>query len=177
MLHTYLQFNKKIVLTVLMTFVFAICFAQNTSTKSDFWKNVNFYGGIGFNFANGGFNGSISPGAVYQFNEIMSAGLGVNVNYFKQGDSKLWAYGPSVIVLANPIKQIQLSGEYETLRINTSIQTNGAELESKYWSDALFLGIGYRTRNATVGFRYNVIYDERDSIYLNALVPFIRINF
>ncbi len=177
MLHTFLQFNKKIVLTVLMTFVFAVCFAQNKSTKSDFWQNVNFYGGFGINFSNGGFNGSISPGAVYQFNEIVSAGLGANVNFYKFNEQKFWAYGPSAIVLVNPIKQIQLSGEYETLRVNSSIQTNGSDIEQDYWSDALFLGIGYRTRHATVGFRYNVIYDESDSIYLNALVPFVRINF
>ncbi len=169
--------GKKLISTVLITLFCSLCLAQNTAAKSDFWRNVNFYGGIGVNFSNGGFNGSISPGAIYQFNEIVGAGLGANVNFFKQNDSKFWAYGPSAIILVNPIKQIQLSFEYETLRVNSSLETNGINFEQNFWSDALFLGIGYRTNYATVGFRYNVIYDESDSIYLNALVPFVRFNF
>ncbi len=164
-------------LILFLLFMVCSCFAQNQQTKSDFWNNVRFGGGIGFNFSNGGFNGSIAPSAIYQFNEVFAAGLGANVNFFKFNNQKFWAYGPSAIVLANPIPQIQLSGEFEQLRINSSIQTIGGTLESDYWSPALFLGVGYRTNFATIGIRYNVLHDNEDSIYLNAWVPFVRVYF
>jgi hypothetical protein len=176
MTFTFLPLRKKVLITVLAVFIGALCFSQNTTTKSDFWQKVNFYGGIGFNFTNGGFNGSISPGAVYRFNEYVSAGLGANVNFFKFDNEKFWAYGPSAIVLANPIKQIQISGEYETLRINSSIQTGNQTFRNDFWSDALFLGVGYRTQYAVMGIRYNVLYDN-ESIYLNAWTPFVRLMF
>jgi len=169
--------KKKSIFTVLLVMLATICFAQNSNTKSDFWDNVRFYGGIGINFSNGGFNGSISPGAVYQFNEYFAAGLGANVNYYKFNNQKFWAYGPSAIVLVDPIKQIQISGEFETLRINSSIETTNGNIEQDFWQNALFLGIGYRTQFAVVGVRYNVLYDAETSIYLNAWTPFVRLNF
>jgi hypothetical protein len=153
------------------------CLSQNQSPKSDFWKKVRFGGGIGFNFTNGGFNGSIAPSAIYQFNDIFAAGIGANVNFYKFNNQKFWAYGPSAIVLANPIPQIQISGEIEQLRINSSTQTVNGTIESDFWSPALFIGAGYRTNYATVGIRYNLLHDNQNSIYLNAWVPFVRVYF
>ncbi|MFK7813524.1 MAG: alpha-ketoglutarate decarboxylase [Maribacter sp.] len=153
------------------------CWSQNQATKSDFWKKVRFGGGIGFNFSNGGFNGSIAPSAIYEFNHIFAAGVGANVNFYKFNNQKFWAYGPSAIVLVNPIPQIQISGEIEQLRINSSIQTAAGTIEDDFWSPALFIGAGYRTNFATVGIRYNVLHDNETSIYLNAWVPFIRVYF
>jgi len=168
--------SKKTFITVFAVFICALCSSQNTNAKSDFWKNVRFYGGVGFNFTNGGFNGSIAPGAIYQFNEYIGAGLGINVNYYKFNNQKFWAYGPNAIVLVNPIKQIQISGEYETLRINSTIENINGNIQQDFWSDALFLGAGYRTQYATVGLRYNVLHND-ESIYLNAWTPFIRFYF
>ncbi len=153
------------------------CFAQNPAQKSDFWNKVRFGGGIGVGFSNGGFNGTISPSAIYQFNDYVAAGIGANVNFYKFNNQKFWAYGPSAIVLANPIPQLQISGEYEQLRVNSSFQTTTTTLENDFWSPALFLGLGYRTQFATVGIRYNVLYDEDKSIYFNAWVPFVRVYF
>lgn len=153
------------------------CFSQNPTQKSQFWNKVRFGGGIGFNFSNGGFNGSIAPSAIYQFNEVFAAGLGANVNFYKFNSQKFWAYGPSAIVLANPIPQIQLSGEFEQLRINSSVQTVAGTIENDFWSPALFIGAGYTTNFATVGIRYNLLHDNETSIYLNAWVPFIRVYF
>jgi hypothetical protein len=168
---------KKLISTIFIMFLGYGCFAQNPAAKSDFWNRVRFGGGIGFNFSNGGFNGSIAPSAIYQFNDYIAAGLGANVNFYKFNNQKFWAYGPSVIVLGNPIPQIQLSGEFEQLRVNSSVQTLGGILENDYWSPALFIGAGYTTSFATVGIRYNVLHDNEDSIYLNAWVPFVRVYF
>lgn len=169
--------RKTFFLGLFLLFSLCFCFSQNQRAASNFWNRVRFGGGIGLNFSNGGFNGSISPSAIYQFNEVFAAGIGANVNFFKFNDQQFWAYGPSAIVLANPIPQIQLSGEFEQLRVNTSIRTLGGTIENNYWSPALFLGAGYTTNFATVGIRYNVLYDNEDSIYFNAWVPFIRFYF
>ena len=168
---------KKYLIGLFLFMLGSTCFAQTQQTNSDFWNNVRFGGGIGFNFSNGGFNGSIAPSAIYQFNEVFAAGLGANVNFFKYNSQKFWAYGPSAIVMANPIPQIQLSGEFEQLRVNSSIQTIGGTFKSDYWSPALFIGAGYTTNFATIGIRYNVLHDNEDSIYLNAWAPFVRIYF
>jgi hypothetical protein len=149
--------------------------AQSKFSTSDFWNNVRFGGGIGLNFSNGGFNGSIAPSAIYEFNETFAAGIGANVNFFKFNNEKFWAYGPSAIVLANPINEIQLSGEFEQLRVNSSILTANGRFESNFWAPALFLGIGYRTQFATVGIRYNVLDSNENTIYLSAWTPFIRV--
>lgn len=168
---------KKYFLGVFLLFLGCYGFSQNQQTKSDFWNRVRFGGGIGFNFSNGGFNGSIAPSAIYQFNDYVAAGLGANVNFYKFNNQRFWAYGPSAIVLANPIPQIQVSGEFEQLRVNSSVQTINGNLESDFWAPALFLGIGYRTQFATVGIRYNVLDNNENTIYLNAWTPFVRVYF
>jgi hypothetical protein len=168
---------KNLFLGVLFFFGCLFCFAQNPAQKSAFWNKVRLGGGIGLGFSNGGFNGSISPSAIYQFNDYVAAGIGANVNFYKFEDQKFWAYGPSAIVLANPIPQIQISGEFEQLRVNSSFRDIGGTVENDFWSPALFLGVGYRTQFATVGIRYNVLYDSGESIYLNAWTPFVRVYF
>lgn len=169
--------RKTFFLGLFLLFSIGFCFSQNPQGNGNFWDKVRFGGGIGLNFSNGGFNGALSPSAIYQFNEIFAAGIGANVNFFKFNDQQLWAYGPSAIVLVNPIPEIQLSGEFEQLRVNTSIRTLGSTVEEDYWSPGLFLGAGYSTNFATFGIRYNVLHDSEDSIYLNAWVPFIRFYF
>ncbi len=153
------------------------CFSQNPTTKSEFWNKVRFGGGIGLGFTNGGFNGSIAPSAIYQFNDQFSAGLGLNVNYAKYNESKFWAYGVNAMTYFNPIQQIQLSAELEQLRVNRSLETIAGTLEDDYWAPALFIGVGYTSQFATVGIRYDVLYDSGRSIYANAWMPFVRVYF
>lgn len=169
--------QKKYFLGVLFLFLGCSGFSQNQPPKSEFWNNVRFGGGLGINFFNGGFNGSVAPSAIYQFNNYIAAGVGANVNFFKFNNEQFWAYGPSAIVLGNPIPQIQLSGEFEQLRVNSSVQTATGTIENDYWSPALFVGAGYTTNFATVGIRYNLLHNNENSIYLNAWVPFVRVYF
>lgn len=151
---------------------------QNHRTKSDFWNNVHYGGGLGLGFTNGGFNGSVSPSAIYQVNEQFATGVSLNFNYAKFNDDKLLAYGGSVITLFNPVPLLQLSGELEQLRINRTISNLGlADIEDNYWSPALFLGLGYSNQNVTFGIRYDVLYDDDKSIYANAWMPFVRVYF
>ena len=163
----------------LFLIVFALnCSAQNTSTPSDFWDNVRIGGGLGFGLNNGGFNASVSPSAIYQFNEQFSSGVSLTFNYAKYDNDKRFAYGGSILTLYNPIPFIQISAELEQLRVNQTFTSNNlATIEDNYWSPALFLGLGYTDRNFTVGIRYDVLYDDNKSIYLNAWMPFVRVYF
>ena len=158
--------------------LFLIAFSANSQTSpSNFWNDVRFGGGIGLGFSNGYFNGSIAPSAIYQVNEQFATGVSLNFNYAKFDDDRLLAYGGSVLALYNPIPFIQLSSEWEQLRVNRTYALDGGNLEDNYWSPALFLGIGYSNRNVTFGLRYDVLYDDNKSIYTNALMPFVRLYF
>jgi len=151
--------------------------AQNQKPKSEFWQKVRFGGGFGLGFGNNTFNGTLSPSAIYQATDEFAVGAGLNINYSKFQNSKLLAYGPNIVTYYNVFKFVQLSGEFEQLRINRKYEFDGANIEDNYWSPALFLGIGYTDRNITIGIRYDVLYNNDKSIYSDAWMPFIRVYF
>ena len=153
----------------------AIC--QISSNGTDFWNRVRFGGTVGLGFTNNGFNGSISPSAIYQFTDQFAAGTSLSFNYAKFNDDKFLAYGGSILSLFNPIPQLQFSSEYEQLRINRTLNTGTINIEDNYWLPALFVGVGYSTYNVTFGLRYDLLYDDNKSIYGNALMPFVRVYF
>lgn len=151
------------------------CLGQNIG--GDFWDHVRFGGGFGVGFTDNSFNGSISPSAIYRFNDRFAAGTSLGFNYAKFNDDTLIAYGGSILSLYNPIGNIQFSGELEQMRINRTYALDGGNLQDNYWSPALLLGIGFSNRNITLGLRYDLIYDDDKSIYANALMPFVRVYF
>ena len=169
--------SKKILFILLFTLKIIYSFAQNSSNNTDFWNNVRFGGGIGLGFSNNSFNGSISPSAIYQFNDQIAVGTSLNFNYAKFNDDKFLAYGGSVLSLFNPIPQLQLSTEFEQLRINRTLYTTTVNIEDNYWLPAFFVGLGYSTQNVTLGLRYDLLYNNSKSIYGNALMPFVRVYF
>lgn len=79
-----------------------------------------------------------------------------------------------MIGLINPVEQIQLSAELEQLRVNTTYEDN---FKDDFWNTALFLGVGYRTNNVTVGIRYNVLFNRDKNVYNEAFMPFVRVYF
>lgn len=165
-------------LLLFSTFLFIVQInAQNTNRHSDFWDNVQYGGGFGLGFSNNSFNASISPSALYNLNDQLATGLGLNVNYAKYNSDKFLAYGASLIALYHPVEFIQLSAELEQLRVNTDYGYLNSAIEENYWSPALFIGAGYRSRNVTFGLRYNLLHDENKSIYVNDIMPFVRIYF
>ncbi|TVZ16673.1 alpha-ketoglutarate decarboxylase [Maribacter sp. MAR_2009_72] len=168
---------SKLMFTGIILLFYNFCNSQNSVKNSDFWNHVRFGGGIGLGFTNNGFNGSISPSAIYQFNDQLATGTSLNFNYSKFNDNKFLAYGGSVLSLYNPIPQLQLSTEYEQLRINRTIATSTNSISDNYWLPAFFIGAGYSTRNITVGLRYDLLFNEQKSIYANALMPFVRVYF
>ena len=171
---------SKYVLIVIIALISNVLSAQHqtitSKSSSDFWKNVQFGGGIGLGFGTGYTNISLAPSAIYNFNEYVALGLGAQYTYAKQKNyyaSHL--YGGSIIGLFNPLPQVQLSAELEELRVN--INLDGSNSNSRdYWNTGLFLGAGYRSGNVTMGARYNVLNDN-NNIYGSAFMPFVRVYF
>lgn len=162
---------------VFVFFVSPIFSQQNE--QSDFWQHVRFGGGIGLNFGDGFFSGTLAPAAIYDVNPYVSLGLGLTGSYSSQrNDFSSTIFGGNIIGLFNPIPEVQLSTEFEQLNINQRFE-NGVnpDIKDNFWASALFLGVGYRTGNITIGIRYDVLYDEDKSIYEDPWLPFVRFWF
>ena len=180
----YLISMKTIVFSILVALFSNNIQAQSnsTTTNSNFWNHVRFGGGIGLSFGDGYFSGTVAPSAIYQFDDKFALGLGLSGSYYKRKNLyKSTVFGGSVIGLFNPIREIQLSSEFELLHVDrnfdqTPIGTSGS-IDDNYWYSALFLGAGYRSGNFTIGIRYDVLYDEDKSIYADPWIPFIRVYF
>ena len=177
--NSFLEDSKSLLVIIILFFSSCLFAQQNTSppqTKNEFWRNVQFGGGIGLGFGSGYTDISLAPSAIYNFNEYAALGVGLQYKYLKQRDyyaSHL--YGGSVIGLFNPIQEIQLSAELEQLRVNVNLDGSNSNSQD-YWNTGLFLGAGYRSGNATIGARYNVLTDK-NNIYGSAFMPFIRVYF
>lgn len=171
-----------IVLVVFLS-VFGIILSQNSVAQNNqvngpnpFWEKVQFGGGVGLGFGTGFTNISLSPTAIYNINDYFSLGTGVQYSYVRQKNiytSNL--YGGSIIGLINPAEQIQLSAELEQLRVNVDYG-NGYNSEN-FWNTGLFLGAGFRNGNVTFGGRYNVLHKEKNAVYGEAFMPFVRVFF
>lgn len=172
---------KIIVFTILFGLFVSSGTAQvkKNSQTSDFWSHVRFGGGLGLSFGNGIFSGTIAPSAIYQFNQNVGLGIGLNASYFERKNQfKSTVLGGSIIGLFNPIREIQISSEFEQLNVNRNYDEAFVNNpDENYWYPALFLGAGYRSGNFTIGIRYDVLYDEDKSIYADAWIPFIRVYF
>ena len=150
--------------------------AQGPGNSSAFWERVDFGGGIGLNFGNRIFNIALSPAAIYRVSDQYAVGTGLTFSYSKFDQDELTAYGISFLNYVNPIPQIQLSAEYDQLRVNRNYE-NFLNADENYWLPALHLGIGYGNRNFMAGIRYDVLYNDRRSIYADPWVPFVRVFF
>lgn len=178
--------NTSVNLTFLLCFLFFIynvitIHAQNIAQnkiKSDFWNHVQFGGGLGLGFGNGYADVMVAPSAIYNFNSYVSAGLGVQYNYVKQRDFyQANMYGGIIVALFNPIEVLQISTELEQLRVNRTFEDFYGSATQDFWNTALFVGAGYRNENVTIGIRYNILHKDRDNIYAQAFIPFVRIYF
>jgi len=145
--------------------------------KSSFWQNVLFGGNVGLSFGSNFFSGSLSPSAIYRFNEKFSTGTSLIFSYNKEKYIyESYIVGASILGLFNPIPQIQISAEFEQLSINRSFD-NPIYLDENYWYPGLYLGAGFNTGPVTMGIRFDVLYDSERSIYANAYNPFVRVYF
>lgn len=148
--------------------------------SNHFWDKVQFGGGLGLGFGSGYTNVSVMPSAIYNINEIVAVGVGLQFGYLYQKDYyESFVYGGSFITLVNPIPQLQLSAELEQVKVDTDYEESYYHpgFSDSYWNTALYLGAGYRTRNVTIGARYDVLYDPNKSLYGSGFMPFVRVYF
>ncbi|OIQ16027.1 MAG: hypothetical protein BM557_10755 [Flavobacterium sp. MedPE-SWcel] len=178
------NFLTKCVLITLFLSPFATAKAQG---GGDFWSHLRFGGMAGAAFSNNYTDVTVAPSVLYQANEYVGVGVGLQGTYVEYDHFyESYIYGASLIGILSPIPEVQLSAELEQLRVNfdynerlgTSI-INGYEVSNdrNFWNTALFLGAGYSSRNLTIGLRYNVLFRERDFVYSDALMPFVRVYF
>jgi len=164
-------------LLILIIFSFApMIHSQEEEPTS--WDNVRFGGGVGLSFGNGFFSGTLAPSAIYDVNEVVSLGAGLNGTYNSfRNNYNSTILGGGLISLFNVIPELQLSAEFEQLNVQRKYEDFLGFEDENYWYPALFVGGGYRTGNFTAGVRYDVLYDEERSIYASAWAPFFRVYF
>ena len=105
--------------------------------------------------------------------------MGLTASYSSQRDVfNSTILGGSILALTNPFPEVQLSAEFEQVNVNTNFDSNVSNRSSdNFWANALFLGVGYRSGNVVFGIRYDVLYDENESIYADPWLPFVRFWF
>ncbi|WP_062056742.1 hypothetical protein [Aquimarina longa] len=173
---------QNIIVSILILFLF-FSIQKGYSQNDDFWSNVHFGGDIGIGFSNDTFNAVVAPAAIYEFNEWFSAGLGLRFGYSSFENDRLNQkrkdinYGASIITLLNPLPKLQISAEFEEMGVNREIKTANQKITDNYWYPALFIGAGYRVGFISVGLKYDVLYDDKKSIYGSPYAPFIRMFF
>ncbi|MFD1062856.1 alpha-ketoglutarate decarboxylase [Winogradskyella litorisediminis] len=170
---------KSFLLVIAFVFFSFLSFSQQENNSNSFWNNVRFGGGIGLNFGNGFFSGTLAPQAIYDVNPYFSTGVGLTGSYSSQRDVfNSTILGGSLIALTNPFPTVQVSAELEQVNVNTTFDSNFTSTrDPNFWATALFLGVGYRSGNVTFGVRYDVLYDEDKSIYADPWLPFVRLWF
>ena len=186
-----MKLNAKLLKTFFYVLIFsnsAVVFSQQDSipkTKSLFWKNVQFGGGVGLAVGNGFTNISLSPTGYYNFDKTFSVGVGVTGSYVAQEQNpsnfnsigyKSTIFGGSLIGLVHPIEEIQLSAEIEQLKVNRNFDGDFL-YDDTFWNTALFIGAGYRAQNITIGVKYNVLFKENNHVYPQSWFPFVRVMF
>lgn len=173
---------SKSILVLLTLFFSCGLLAQgptNASTpQNDFWRKVQFGGGIGLSLGSGYTDIIISPSAIYNINSIVAVGTGLQFGYVSaRNNYTSTIYGASLIGFLHPVPKVQLSAELEQIRVNTSYKNIGATISESFWNTALYIGAGYRTGNVTVGVRYDVLFNDNRSYYSDAFMPFVRVYF
>ncbi len=162
---------------LLLQSIFVFSQQQNDkNTENVFWENVYFGGGLQLGISNVQTTIGISPSAIYEFSEQFAAGLSVSYLYssIRYQDLSYHLYGGSALAMYNPIKEVQLSTEFEQLNVITVSH----EDTNSYWQPAWYVGLGYGLgKHGAIGMRYNILYDKEKSIYDSAFTPFIRVYF
>ena len=155
-------------------------YSQTPQSRNPFWEKVQFGGGLGLSFGSGYTDISVAPSAIYNVNQYLATGIGLQASYVSsKGYYDSGIYGVSFLTYINPIPQIQFSINLNESYVNNHYESyNGYNsYTDNFWNTALFLGVGYRTGNVTVGLAYNVLFDAGDNVYGDALVPFVRAYF
>ena len=170
------MFKKLFLTCLLLISTVTTLFSQNENDS--FSDHLRYGGSFNVGFGNNYTTLGIAPSVIYDFYNGFSVGM--SLSYFhtkdKEFDISSNVYGGSVIALYNAFNTIQLSAELEESNVNYSGRFIPEELNS-YWVTGLYLGVAYATRNFSFGLRYDVLHDDRKSIYGSAISPVVRVYF
>jgi len=171
---------KRILIFSLILITKYTAFSQvDASAKNNFWKNVRYGGRVNLGFSNRSTNVVLAPAAIYQFNPKIAWGGSVSFGYgnFRDINVEQFNYGASTMFFYNPYRELQLSAELEQTFVNRTIEFTGRDQKDNFNFPAFYLGAGYRLGNISVGFRYDVLFNENRNIYNSALTPFVGVFF
>lgn len=172
----FFSINKKPLIILVFLSTLNILTAQQKTNP--LWNHIRFGGGIGLSFGDNFFSGTLAPSAIYELNNTLSLGIGLNGTFNNQKKVyKSTILGGSLIGLVNIITELQLSAEFEQLHVNRNYNTNLNIENDTYWTPGLYLGAGYRDGNVTFGIKYNVLHDVDKSIHIDPWSPFVRFYF
>ncbi|SFZ90590.1 hypothetical protein SAMN05428642_1011025 [Flaviramulus basaltis] len=158
-------------------------FSQTTKTidtdsiaKED--KRLKFGCGFGLSFV-GGTNVNLSPNLTYKVSDKVSFGGGLQGSYSSiKNYQNTTTFGANLLGIYNPINKISTLLEFAELRVSTETETPQSKTKHNYWDSALFVGAGFNiTSKILIGAKYNVLYDENESVYTSAIIPFVNITF
>lgn len=180
--HSFSTLTKSLLMLILFFFCENVIaqYQQTPQSRNPFWDKVQFGGGLGLSFGSGYTDISIAPSAIYNVNPYLAVGLGLQGSYVSsKGYYDSGIYGVSLLTYINPIPEIQFSINLNESYVNNHYESyNGYKAYTdNFWNTALFLGAGYRIGNVTIGLAYNVLFDENDNVYGDALMPFVRAYF
>jgi len=161
-------------------FIFSVLtFSYVVNAQTAEKKKIGFYGGFGLSLSTGYTYISLQPGLIYHIHPKYKAGAGIQYTYLKSNKSYYGVnysyniYGFNVMNMYYPIKELEVLLEFEDLYVNQKYN----EVTHKFWSPALFGGLGYRYGPVVAGFKFNFLFDQKKSIYQDAFIPFIRVYF
>ena len=152
-----------------------VTIADSTATVE---KPLKFGCGFGLSFV-GGTNIGLSPHLIYDISDKFSLGAGLQGNYTAIKDlQKTFTYGANIIGQYNPIDRLTTLVEFAQLKVNTTTENIAGDIERDYWDSALFVGAGLNiTPKISLGAKYNLLYDEDESVYTSPIIPFVNITF
>jgi len=152
-----------------------IAVVDSTSQKE---KRLIFGVGFGLNFV-GGTNISLSPNLMYKVSNKFTFGAGVQGSYSAIKDlQNTTTIGGNVVTQYNPIPQILTLVEFVELNVSTETESPEGKMKQTYWDSALFVGAGYSiTPKIAIGAKYNLLYNEDESVYSSPVIPFVNITF
>ena len=146
---------------------------QNNSDFQQYWS---FGGGLGLSFWDDQTSILLAPKAYYNVSPQFFTGFGVTYIYsdFDSGlvDYKSNSFGGSVMAGVRPIPYLQFDMEYEGLQTSRS-----GLIKEDFWNNALYLGLSFVSGKVSFGFRYDVLYDDKRSLYASAFNPVVGFYF
>ena len=173
------MFKKFFIPSVLFLFT-SVLAAQQEQIPNRFIDNVRFGGSVNMGFGSSHSFIMLAPSAIYDFSHAFSAGVSAKYMYFKRKsgvDHTTNMFGGSILSLVRPTPNIQLSAEFERLKLNKKIIID-PEGDIDKWQSALFIGAEYVTGNIAMGLRYDLLYDKVENvIYPSAITPVFRVYF